>query len=83
MCLVTKRIQRVVSSKTVIVLLLWIIPKKKNFNDNGKDSLLLRHTIHKHFRVSFDHEDKHHAPFLKTICDPSVQNQSHVAENIN
>ena len=51
-CLMTRRIQRVVSSKTVIVLLMWII------NANGKDRLLLRHAIHKHFHVSFDHEDK-------------------------
>ena len=51
-----KRIQRVVSSKTVIVLLLWIL----YVNANGKDSLLLRHAIHLHFRVSFDHKDKIH-----------------------
>ena len=72
MCLITRRIQRVVSSKTVIVLLLWIIHNFLFLNDNGKDSLLLGHTIHKHFRVSFDHEDKHHAPFLKTIWLPHI-----------
>ena len=55
MCLITRRIQRVVSSKTVICS----TPVDYTyFNDNGKDSLLLRHVIHKHFRVSFDHEDK-------------------------
>ena len=61
--------QRVVSSKTVIVLLLWII---HYFNDNGKDSLLLRHAIHKHFRISFNPENKHHATFLKTIWLPHI-----------
>ena len=69
MCLITIRIQREVSSKTVIVS----TPVDYTyFNDNGKDSLLLRHAIHKHFRISFDHEDKHHDTFLKTIWLPHI-----------
>ena len=58
MCLIKGRIQRLVSSKTFIVLLrdcgLYIY-----VNANGKDNLLLRHALHiKHFHVSFDHEEK-------------------------
>ena len=69
MCLITIRIQRVVSSKTVKCS----SPVDYTyFNDNGKDSLLLRHAIHKNFRMGFDHEDKHHATFLKTIWLPHI-----------
>ena len=70
MCLIKGRIQRAVSSTTFIILLLWII--HIYVNANGKDSLLLRHALNKHFNVSFDHENKTHAPFLKTIWLPHI-----------